>query len=411
MKRLRILIACALPACLLVTGCERPAKKIEFEPNRVLAQATKVKVGDIYPVEQALAETEAAVSELFGTPLDPKLPDFLDAAQKDLINKDKLNVASGEVSKGRGLYRKNCVSCHGDTGNGRGVNALQADVYPRDFRMGKFKFKSTPRGAKPTKEDLYTTIRNGIAGTPMQMVKELTDEDVRALVDYVIFLSVRGEVERNLIIASEETEFESDKHLYKPESKDFQEEQLPALKEIVQNVFESWTTAESKVKTAGDAGDIPIKATVEELIAAANSPQDSPLRASIERGKQLFTADTASCYKCHGPKGYGDGQTQDYDDWTKDWTANRGISPTDEEALIPLQAMGALPPRKIVPRDFRKGIYRGGADPQKLYLRIAQGIDGTPMPAAEGVLQPADIWNLINYVRSLEQPSKDGIPK
>lgn len=409
MKRLRFLIACTLPACLLITGCERPVKKPEFEPNRVLAHATKVKVGDIYPVETALAETQAAVNALFGTPLDPTLP-VLTADQNKLLSSDKLTAASGEVSKGRGLYRKNCVSCHGDTGNGRGVNALQADVYPRDFRMGKFKFKSTTRGAKPTKEDLFTTIRNGIAGTPMQMVKELTDDDVHALVDYVIFLSIRGEVERNLIIASEETEFESNKHLYLPGSDDFKEQQA-AIEEIVGQVFDSWLNAESKVKTAGDPGDIPIKATVEELIAAANSPEDSPLKTSIERGKQLFAADTASCYKCHGPKGYGDGQTQDYDEWTKDWTANRGISPTDEEALIPLQAMGALPPRKIVPRDFRKGVYRGGAAPEKLYLRIAQGIDGTPMPAAEGVLQPADIWNLINYVRSLEQPSKDGLPK
>ncbi|MFO0943407.1 MAG: cytochrome c [Pirellulales bacterium] len=410
MKRLRILIACALPACLLVTGCERPAKKIEFEPNRVLVQATKAKVGEIYPVETALAETQAAVNILFGTPLKPTLPEFLEGDQKKLIDADKLRVASGEVSKGSGLYRKNCVSCHGDTGNGRGLNALQADVYPRDFRMGKFKYKSTPRGAKPTKDDLYATIRNGIAGTAMQVVKELSDDDVRALVDYVIFLSVRGEVERNLIIASEETEFESNKHLYKPGSEDFKEQEA-ALKEIVMGVFDSWIAAESKVKKAGDAGDIPINATVEELIAAANSPQDSPLKASIERGKQLFTGDTATCFKCHGPKGYGDGQTQDYDDWTKDWTANRGISPTDEEALIPLQAMGALPPRKVVPRDFRKGIYRGGGDPHKLYLRISEGIDGTPMPAAPEVLQPADIWSLINYVRSLEQPSKDGIPK
>lgn len=405
MKRILFLAFCTLPFCLLVSGCSRTDKKIEFEPNRVLAHATKIKVGDIYPVETALSEAEAAVNELFGTPLAPKVPDFLEGEQKTLLSNDKLQAASGDIGNGRGLYRKHCVSCHGDTGNGRGINALQADVYPRDFRLGKFKFKSTPRGAKPTKDDLYVTVRNGIAGTPMQMIKELSDEDVRALVDYVIFLSARGEVERNLLVVSEETEFESNKHLYLPKSDDFKDQQAVVQGEVGK-VFESWISAAGQVKTAAEAGDIPNKATVQELIAAASSPQDSPLKASIERGKKHFATERAACFKCHGPNGHGDGQNLDYDDWTKEWTINKGIQPTDEEALIPLQAMGALPPRRIVPRDFRLGVYRGGADPEKIYLRISQGIDGTPMPAAEGVLQPGDIWDLINYVRSLELPKE-----
>ncbi len=406
MIRLRLFFICLLPISVVFSGCSRPERKIQFEPNLVLAQATKIKVGEIYPMETAMSEVTTVVNEMFGTPDLPKLPSDLEVEHKDFLKTENLEKASGPVEAGRGLYRQHCIACHGVTGNGRGINAMQADVYPRDFRMGKFKFKSTTRGAKPLKEDLYTTIRNGIAGTTMVAIKELSDEDVNTLVDYVIYLSVRGEVERNLIIATEEIAFEEGQHLYKDKTDDFKS-QKEMVQETVAAVMDSWVNAESKVKQAPEPGDVPITVTVAELRAAAASDQDSPLKKSIARGKELFAAETASCYKCHGPKGYGDGGTQDYDAWTKDWTLDRGIDPTNEEALIPLQALGGLPPRKIAPRDFRKGIYRGGAAPEKLYLRIAHGIDGTPMPAAEGVLQPADIWSLINYVRSLEEPSKD----
>lgn len=406
MIRLRLFFICLLPISVVFSGCSRPERKIQFEPNLVLAQATKIKVGEIYPMETAMSEVTTVVNEMFGTPDLPKLPSDLEVEHKDFLKTENLEKASGPVEAGRGLYRQHCIACHGVTGNGRGINAMQADVYPRDFRMGKFKFKSTTRGAKPLKEDLYTTIRNGIAGTTMVAIKELSDEDVNTLVDYVIYLSVRGEVERNLIIATEEIAFEEGQHLYNDKTDDFKS-QKEMVQETVAAVMDSWVNAESKVKQAPEPGDVPITATVAELRAAAASDQDSPLKKSIARGKELFAAETASCYKCHGPKGYGDGGTQDYDAWTKDWTLDRGIDPTNEEALIPLQALGGLPPRKIAPRDFRKGIYRGGAAPEKLYLRIAHGIDGTPMPAAEGVLQPADIWSLINYVRSLEEPSKD----
>ena len=69
--------------------------------------------------------------------------------------------------------------------------------------------------------------------------------------------------------------------------------------------------------------------------------------------------------------------------------------------------LGALKPRNILPRNLRIGVYRGGSRPIDLYLRIAQGIDGTPMPAA--AMKPAnpqgmteeEVWDIVNYVLSL----------
>lgn len=401
-----LLFSCSI-ACVTV-GCKRPDREVAFEPNRVFAKAMETKLGEYGKyMPMALEESSVAINEMFGTPDEPKLPDFLEGEQKEFLDAKKLELASGPIEAGRGLYRKHCIACHGVTGNGRGPNALQADVYPRDFRVGKYKFKSTPRGYKPTKEDLYISIRNGIAGTPMVAIQELSDDDVHALVDYVIYLSWRGETERAMLMASEEVEFENDAHLYLVGSSGF-EDQQSMVKDSLSQIADAWISAEESVKSVPEPGEIPVNATVEELIAAASSPEDSPLKRSIELGKALFLEERSSCFKCHGPTGQGDGPQKDYDEWTKDWTVNMGIDVNNADALVPLQAMGALPPKFIVPRNFSKGIYRGGSSPEKIYSRIAQGIEGTPMPAGESVLKPEEIWHLVNFVRSMEEPKKPG---
>jgi mono/diheme cytochrome c family protein len=396
---------------IFLLGCSRK-KPVEFEPNLVFAFASEMDIG--YPMTQALNEAQVALAEFFGTPDSPKLPEFLDQDIKGVVRMENLMLASGPASsKGRGLYRKHCVSCHGDTGNGRGPNAAISNPYPRDFRMGKFKFKSTVRGSKPLAEDLAAVIRNGIAGTTMVRIPELTEEDISALVDYVIYLSWRGEVERELIRHAEDIEFDSEnadelRNLYAPGSHLFESDQLPVVQETIERIAQKWIDAPGQVKLVPEAVEAPMDASVEELRAAAQGSLESALKSSIERGKQIFLSEAAACAKCHGQTGHGDGQTQDYDDWTKDWTTRINLDPNDDASLLPLMARGALPPRKILPRDFREGIYRGGDLPNQIYHRIAYGIDGTPMPSIEGAVPPEDIWHLVNYVRSLAEPQGEG---
>ena len=52
-------------------------------------------------------------------------------------------------------YRRYCVGCHGDLGDGNGENAVWLDPKPRDFQLAIFKCRSTPTGTLPTDEDLY----------------------------------------------------------------------------------------------------------------------------------------------------------------------------------------------------------------------------------------------------------------
>ena len=77
---------------------------------------------------------------------------------------------------------------------------------------------------------------------------------------------------------------------------------------------------------------------------------------------------------------------------------------TERQELIPT----LLPPRHAIPRNLREGVYRGGRRPLDLYWRIAAGIRGMPMPGigpaapgAPGTLSQEEIWQIVDYVRSL----------
>ncbi len=66
---------------------------------------------------------------------------------------------SKEVSQGKKLFSFYCVHCHGEKGDGRGLNAELMDPRPRDL---------TDRGeaymAGATNEDIFKSIKDGLAG-------------------------------------------------------------------------------------------------------------------------------------------------------------------------------------------------------------------------------------------------------
>lgn len=365
------------PLCLVVaavviaTGCGR-TPSASFRPNMV--EATKQRL-----TSDQERQVATVLLAMFGTPDEPVcLPETgLDEA--------KLRLAAGPVrsdisGRKNGLYREHCGHCHGITGDGLGPTAAFLNPYPRDYRPGVFKFKSTERSDKPTHADLVRILHNGIAGTSMPSFALLSDLQIDALAEYVKYLSIRGETEIALMRAFFELDDEDQGKL--PETREF------LVDETLAPIAERW-------RGAPDA-----------VIPVPEMPADIDLVASIAKGKELFYGDKANCVKCHGVTGLGDGQANDYDDWNKAIVQWGQEVAGEKDAVMAAKASqvlagDALRPRTIPPRNLRLGVYRGGRRPLDLYYRIHAGINGAPMPAAKGTVSPEDIWHIVNYVRSL----------
>jgi len=412
----------AIGACLLgllvLVGCDRPPT--QFESNVVQRVVLEQQTG--VGLQQATADVDAALLALFGTPDQPIVPAVLTTlVDEENIRRASGGVASGEDGQHVGLYREHCAVCHGLNGSGRGPAAALQNPYPRDFRRGTFKFKSTPRGQQPTRSDLLRTLVAGEPGTSMPSFAALLEEDREALVDYVMFLAVRGQLERELLsLAAREYDYgdeplQAAERLFAAEASAAEPQliakQLEDIEQTLVEIVDDWSAASQHVISVPPLPDYVGRAVAVESAGELDSElagRVSERLASVQRGEALFHGEIANCVGCHGKQGAGDAVTLDFDDWTKDWTTRIGVTPSDREAIAPFQEVGALRPRPAKPRNLQLGAFRGGSHPAELYTRIAHGIDGTPMPAVTIVEEPsglgltvAQVWDLVNYVLSL----------
>lgn len=92
-------------------------------------------------------------------------------------------------AQGRYVYQRNCLTCHGARGDGKGDMATGMFPKPRPFATGIFKYRSTANGLLPTDADLARTVRNGISGTSMPAFANLSDREIRVVTEYIKFFS------------------------------------------------------------------------------------------------------------------------------------------------------------------------------------------------------------------------------
>jgi mono/diheme cytochrome c family protein len=105
-------------------------------------------------------------------------------------------------------------------------------------------------------------------------------------------------------------------------------------------------------------------------------PEPGVTVEALTRGRELFVK--LGCVACHGETGVGDGPS----------------APT-------LKDNCGLP---LPPRDFTIGSFRGGSTGRDLYLRIHNGMAGTPMLGfGADVMKPEDRWALVLYIQSLRR--------
>ena len=93
--------------------------------------------------------------------------------------------------KGARVFDQMCTHCHGRSGRGNGPWAETLTTKPRNFRLGHFKFRTTPYGRLPSDNDLRRTIRHGITGTAMPTFAKMSESDLDAVIAFIQGLSPR----------------------------------------------------------------------------------------------------------------------------------------------------------------------------------------------------------------------------
>lgn len=374
------MLAAAVPLCaaLLVAGCnadrypddltyplrsdpmitpptDPSAQPTSFDfpgdfPQAVLVGFEKLPNADkvVIPLGKRLsggdrAELRQTLDKIFGTPAKP----MVDGIDEDA--REALRLDNATLAKGSELFRRNCLQCHGLTGDGRGHTAGWINPHPRDFRKGMFKFTSSSQGQgtsrKARRDDLLRTLRQGIEGTAMPSFGLLADDDLQALVSYVIHLSLRGECEAYAIFRRAE-----DKSI------------TEAVTDSLDSFVGFWRETEKKV--------------IKPPTYPVADGNESARMASVTRGFDFFAKNCLSCHENYGRK-----DVYKYDEW------------------------GTI----VRPADLTLGIYRGGRRPIDLYWRIHAGINASQMPATvDSAMTAEQVWDVVNFVQAL--PYRDRLP-
>jgi mono/diheme cytochrome c family protein len=105
--------------------------------------------------------------------------------KEDKIYAGGVYAPAKALNDGKSIYAEYCMPCHGVNGDGQGTSAKGLQVPPRNFKLGQYKFGRVVSGELPHDEDFYKILREGLTGTAMLPWKELSDQQMFNLVQYI----------------------------------------------------------------------------------------------------------------------------------------------------------------------------------------------------------------------------------
>ncbi len=346
--------------------------KLDSEPDGLLTNIAAV-IGTDNPSSRTATSYTPATHMLELVPMENAPP---------IAPGTAIRLVGHNLQFGRQQYMQHCMHCHGVTGDGKGPTVstkLANHVFkplPRDYRRGLFKFTSTKDGFLASRNDLARTIRQGLAGTYMPAFLLLEDRQVDAIVEYIRFLAMRGQVERQMLTHLQPLQQDADGQA--PADLKALETELAvdgfaeAFADAASLVAENWTNAED-----ADNRVLPTIARVPDTAS------------SRKKGRDLFVSTKINCAKCHGEGGRGNGG------FLKDFQKNPETNEPYGEAGLH-DAWHQI----VIPRDLTSGIYRGGRRPLDVFRRVTVGVKATPM-AGFGSVEEEDRWHIVNYVLSI----------
>jgi mono/diheme cytochrome c family protein len=308
-----------------------------------------------------------------------------DSLESGVVAGDVVVLNGGVVLRhGRGLYMRHCSHCHGTSGDGNGPTAQYLVPRPRDYRHGVFKFTSTNDQSKVSRDDLHRVLTNGVPGTYMpSFVPMLKEQEKHAVVEYVRFLTMRGEFEKKIAV-----ELSSD---FSKEALASQLEAGDSKTDVVENLrsFLVEDMADSLEFVSDDLATRWTTADTDDALIVPGVSRIPDTQESRRIGRELYLSKAINCADCHGIAGRGDGpQTTIYE---KNPVTNK---------LYDTPGLHDVWDNVNQPRNLTRGIYRGGRRPVDLFRRIHAGIKGSRMPSFK-ILKHEQIWHIVNYVLSI----------
>jgi mono/diheme cytochrome c family protein len=239
----------------------------------------------------------------------------------------------------------------------------------------------------------------------------LKDGEVKDIVEYVRWLSMRGEYEGQLNILLDEyhnkvvaEEIKRKVATYEADleagsvSKDKPPVTRDSVRQDIDKNLAEFIQDELPESIDGNADTMSATWREADLHSSVIYPKSAKPPATVEsiaRGRQYFLS---KCAVCHGVTAEGNGEN----------TRGYQKDPKGAEYAAPgfFDAWG----QPIQPRNLNTGIYRGGRRPIDLYRRIHEGIPGTPMQGfASTFPEDQQIWDLVDYVMSI--PIDGPLPK
>ena len=113
-------------------------------------------------------------------------PLYAHGPKEDVHGSASLNNGKDLLRLGATVYKHMCVHCHGPDGNGGGKAMAYLYPWPRDFRQGVFKYRTTPLGSIPLDKNIKRTIARGVPGTSMPAWGgALTENELSGVVEYI----------------------------------------------------------------------------------------------------------------------------------------------------------------------------------------------------------------------------------
>ncbi|MFO0775361.1 MAG: cytochrome c [Nitrospiraceae bacterium] len=86
--------------------------------------------------------------------------------------------STGNVEKGKAIYQKHCLRCHGPAGDGRGPDANDLIVPPKNFQ--------SPQSRAKSEFELLVILSNGVIFSPMHSWRDkLNQTEMLDVIRYI----------------------------------------------------------------------------------------------------------------------------------------------------------------------------------------------------------------------------------